>query len=293
TAHTGYQMLFSHYGSMVIDNLSLKTSGGNVLLNCDFENRTAAENYMGDGLGSYTVLSANTLKFDLNGGTGSFLNQIKLTDIPLAITSAVPEKDGFTFLGWSTSKTASEPEYLSGGTYTANSSATLYAVWQEGGVHEHDFGQWKVETAPTCTDTGTEIRVCSVCGAEENRTVPATGHTEGETEVTPPTCTENGRSLVCCTVCGYHISDVPILATGHKFVSGVCTVCGEVDPDYIAGDIDLDGKVTAKDVNVLKKTLSGSENLTGTAADAADVNGDGKVTVADINLLKKKVTGEQ
>ena len=291
TAYTGYQMLFSHYGSMVIDNLSLKSSTGHVYFNCDFENTSAAQGYMGDGLGTLSKLSASTLKFDLNGTAGSLPNQIKLQDIDLAVTDTVPEREGYTFLGWSTDKNATAPEYESGATYSKNSSATLYAVWQSGTVHTHSFGDWVTVTKPTCIDTGLKERTCA-CGEKEQEIIRANGHTEGETEVTPPTCTVNGRSLVCCTVCGYHISDVPILAEGHKYKDGVCTVCCAPESGIIAGDVDLDTKLTAKDVNLLKKIADGTAEVSEAAMTAADVNSDGKINSSDVSSLAKTVSGD-
>ncbi len=291
TAYTDYQMVFSHYGSMVIDNLSLKTSSGYTYWSCDFENRTDAENHMSEGLGVYTDLLVSTVKFNANGGTLAPGNQIKLDNVPLTLTSVKPTKEGFTFKGWATGADATAAQYQSGGTYTANASATLYAVWQEGEEHEHKFGEWTVTTAPTCIEPGVETRTCA-CGEEETRTIPATGHTEGETEVTPATCTENGRSLVCCTVCGYHISDIPIQAAGHRFVSGICTVCGAREPGaVIKGDIDFDGKINLKDANLMKSAILGTVTLEGDAVSAADMNEDEKITSSDMNLLKQEIIG--
>ncbi len=288
-AFTEYQMVFSHYGSMVIDNLTLKSSAGTTYWSCNFENRSDAEGHMSEGLGVYTDLYASTVSYDANGGKGAPANQIKVDGISLAITSDKPTREGYTFMGWATSPDSTEADYASGAAYTADSSAKLYAVWASGEAHEHSFGEWTVTEAPTCIETGIETRVCA-CGEAETRTIPATGHTEGETEVTPATCTENGRSLVCCTVCGYHISDIPIQATGHVFSHGVCTVCGAVDSSFLAGDVDLDGKLTAKDVNILKKAITGTVSLDG-AEERGDMNSDTKLSAADVNMLKKAITG--
>ena len=60
---------------------------------------------------------------------------------------------------------------------------------------EHSFGDWTVSAAPTCTEPGTEKRVCTVCGFAETREIPALGHLAGEpareNEV-EPTCTTPG-----------------------------------------------------------------------------------------------------
>ena len=47
----------------------------------------------------------------------------------LTLSSTKPTRSGYTFLGWSSSSSATSPTYYAGGTYTANASITLYAVW--------------------------------------------------------------------------------------------------------------------------------------------------------------------
>ena len=41
---------------------------------------------------------------------------------------------------------------------------------------EHNFGAWTIDDAPTCTEEGSQYRVCSYCGYTEHETVEATGH---------------------------------------------------------------------------------------------------------------------
>ncbi len=133
SAHTDYQLFFSYLGCMAIDNMSLKSSTGTVYVSTDFENEAAANNIMGDGLGKRTLLAANTISYELNGGEGEVLPQIKVKNKPLTLTSDVPEKSGYTFLGWATAPDAESPEYKSGDIFTTDSSLTLYAIWAEGG----------------------------------------------------------------------------------------------------------------------------------------------------------------
>ena len=96
-------------------------------------------------LNFYAVSSRTiSLTYNANGGTnapsstsatqlwnqnGNVYNTTGLT-----ITSSVPKRDGYTFLGWATSSTAASVRYKSGDTYsftysTANSDI-LYAVWE-------------------------------------------------------------------------------------------------------------------------------------------------------------------
>jgi uncharacterized repeat protein (TIGR02543 family) len=70
------------------------------------------------------------VKFDANGGTGAPGNQTKTYGVTLKLSSTKPTRANYDFLGWSTSKTATTEAYSAGGNYTANSAATLYAVWK-------------------------------------------------------------------------------------------------------------------------------------------------------------------
>lgn len=72
-----------------------------------------------------------TVSYDANGGSGAPAAQTKTQDVALTLSGTRPTRDGYTFLGWATSKTASSAQYQPGGTYTANAAATLYAVWEK------------------------------------------------------------------------------------------------------------------------------------------------------------------
>ncbi len=70
-----------------------------------------------------------TITYNANEGNNPPAAQTKTYGIDLTLTSDQPTRDGYAFLGWSTSNTASTAEYASGATYTQNGNATLYAVW--------------------------------------------------------------------------------------------------------------------------------------------------------------------
>lgn len=55
--------------------------------------------------------------------------------------------------------------------------------------HTHEYSEWKVEKAATCTETGKKYRECD-CGDRQYEDIPA---------------------------------------LGHNFVDGVCTVCGATE----------------------------------------------------------------
>jgi uncharacterized repeat protein (TIGR02543 family) len=71
-----------------------------------------------------------TIKYDANGGTGAPGSQTKSWGVTLKLTSSTPSRENYSFLGWSTSSTATTATYSPGSNYTANASATLYAVWK-------------------------------------------------------------------------------------------------------------------------------------------------------------------
>ena len=68
--------------------------------------------------------------YNANGGSGAPGDQTKWKDQTLTLSGTKPTRTGYSFLGWSTSSTATSATYSAGGSYTANSAATLYAVWK-------------------------------------------------------------------------------------------------------------------------------------------------------------------
>lgn len=71
-----------------------------------------------------------TVSYDANAGTNAPSNQTKTYGVNLTLSTSIPTRTNYNFLGWSTNKTATEPTYKSGDTYTTNASVTLYAVWE-------------------------------------------------------------------------------------------------------------------------------------------------------------------
>ena len=110
-------------------------------------------------------------------------------------------------------------------------------------------GEWTVVKAATCTEDGTEKRTCTICGAEETRTIKAKGHTFGEWTVTKKaTCTEKGSQTRTCSACqATETQDIAV--TGHTFGKWVitkeatrtekglktrtCSVCGATETKVI------------------------------------------------------------
>ena len=83
--------------------------------------------------GSYTIpaLEKFTITYNANGGSGAPSSQTKYYGKTLTLRSTKPTKSGYTFMGWGTSTSDTSVNYNASGSYTANASDTLYAIWRK------------------------------------------------------------------------------------------------------------------------------------------------------------------
>lgn len=86
---------------------------------------------------------------------------------------------------------------------------------------EHVYGDWIVDTAPTCTNAGSAHRVCAICGHNDTKVleIVPTAHVfdyEHAEITTPATCIATGICTATCTECGATETTVlPIDYTAH------------------------------------------------------------------------------
>lgn len=116
-------------------------------------------------------------------------------------------------------------------------------------THTHEFGEWTVKKAATCTEDGINERTCK-CGEAEIESIPAIGHVFSEwEEAKPATCTEKGERKRTCKIC-LETETEEISVSGHVFgeweeakpatctESGerrrVCNKCSETETEEIA-----------------------------------------------------------
>ena len=71
-----------------------------------------------------------TVTYNANGGSGAPGSQTKWKGQTLKLSTTKPTRTGYSFLGWSTSSTATSATYAAGANYTSDAAATLYAVWK-------------------------------------------------------------------------------------------------------------------------------------------------------------------
>lgn len=129
-----------YHGTTLTLSTTKPTKSGSTFLGWGTSSTDTAATYSAGG--SYTnnesvtlyavwsTLTTYTITYNANGGSNAPSSQTKTYGVALTLTSDKPTRTGYDFLGWGTSSSATSVSYYSGGSYTSNSSITLYAIWQ-------------------------------------------------------------------------------------------------------------------------------------------------------------------
>ncbi len=131
-----YGQIYSSSGSSIVSDDD-SGDGMNFMLTLDAVSGSTyylAVKYMKSAsTGSFdiSVKRQYTITYNANGGGSAPEAQTKLHGETLTLSSDVPTRAGFNFLGWATSSSAVSPSYTPGSSFTGNTSQTLYAVWSE------------------------------------------------------------------------------------------------------------------------------------------------------------------
>ena len=77
-----------------------------------------------------------TITYNLNGDgdpttPAAIANQSKTHGLAVPLSMEVPTREGYTFLGWGTTASATAASYQPGDMYSVDQNITLYAVWQQ------------------------------------------------------------------------------------------------------------------------------------------------------------------
>ena len=91
-----------------------------------------------------------TITYNANNGNGAPSSQTKTQGTALTLSSTIPTRTGYTFLGWATSNNAAVADYTAGGNFTTDANTTLYAVWKVV-VPEKVLSNLKVTAPPAKT----------------------------------------------------------------------------------------------------------------------------------------------
>ncbi len=121
---------------------------------------------------------------------------------------------------------------------------------------EHTFGEWQTTVKPTCTEGGEMIRSCSVCGAEETKTIDALGHDYSEqwTVDEEADCVNDGSKSRHCSRCDAKTDVTVIEAKGHT----------EVVDKAVAATCTADGYTEGKHCSVCNAVIKAQEKIAAT-----------------------------
>ncbi|MBE6792093.1 MAG: leucine-rich repeat domain-containing protein [Ruminococcaceae bacterium] len=83
----------------------------------------------------------------------------------------------------------------------------------------HKYGEWETTKHPSCTESGTKVRKCSVCFKVETVTLSPLDHDFSDewTVDEAATCTSAGSKSNHCTRCSATKNNTTILANGHSW----------------------------------------------------------------------------
>lgn len=111
----------------------------------------------------YAVWEANTytITYNANGGSGAPASQKKTYGKNLTLSTAKPTRTNYTFLRWNTNASGTGTSYNSGGTYSVNAAATLYAVWSSNYTKPRITNRkvYRSNSSGTADEEGTYARV--------------------------------------------------------------------------------------------------------------------------------------
>ena len=85
-----------------------------------------------------------SIVYNMNGGLGSIETQTKTHGSNINLSTNVPTRSNYKFLGWGVSPEDKVAKYKPGDVFTVNNNTTLYAVWERLGIaHINVNGTWK------------------------------------------------------------------------------------------------------------------------------------------------------
>lgn len=214
-----------------------------------------------DGVFSYVLDGSkldNEMRFD-NLSDGSYTFQLRVTE------------EGFCPAGGSVQMESEFQSTFKVGTGTVECS--------------HAYNSIRCEE-PTCETDGVMRYYCLLCNESYDEKILSLGHAYVAVSI-PPDCRNNGFTQFTCSRCGAVYQEDAEAALGHQYANGTCTLCGEVDPSLIKGDLTRDGAITSADAVMLARYLADLTTLDAAQLLAADINGDGFVTAADGVMLAR------
>ena len=240
-----------------------------------------------------------TITFDANGGEGVPESITASFGETVELPSFVPERFGYTFLGWSEDPNAEDAPYWPGsGNLGVAGNVTLYAVWEEAWVFDSPYGGGISRTMDFAGQKHYYSFATEWSGNYYLQTL-------GDADTWCTLYNQNGEEVITLNA---EMGEFVYLEDGQTYLIqvektgegiGVIGVDLFFDPptdggeDFIIGDLDENGVVDTDDaVYLLYFTLFGED--THPVYQDCDFNGDGMMDTDDaIYLLYHTLFGEE
>lgn len=113
----------------------------------------------------YAIWDVNTWQVSYNGNSDNVTNvpsaQTKTYGQTLTLSSQVPQKVDYNFLGWNTEANGTGTTYQPGASFTTNAATVLYAQWELAYVKPriNNLTIARCDSAGNTTETGTNLRI--------------------------------------------------------------------------------------------------------------------------------------
>ena len=222
------------------------------------------------------LVSSFTITYDANGGDEAPEAQGKAKDTDIILSSTIPVREGYVFLGWSENKSAEKAEYMAGDVYSKNADAVLYAVWSEEVISVKKITLSSVNTS---LFEGESLKL-------EAQIFPDNAANKNVvwTSSDPDIASVDTEGNVTGIKAGTAVITASAEDGKGSYASCYINVAGS---DWSVGDVNGDGDVNSKDLARLMKYLAGID----INALFPDVNGDGNENVKDLARLMKIIAG--
>ena len=297
---------YFHTGDTITANGHVINLYGNKWYVVSYNGKT----YYADGGYFEEVPETYTVSYNANGGSGAPSSQTKTHGVTLTLSSTKPTRDGYTFLGWSTSSTATSATYSAGGSFTANADTTLYAVWKKNEDTSSKFDA--VVSAPASYSASGEFEVLVyIRNIKVNGGLSRIGFTFSydSNSLTLLNTVNSDNSVDCAKKMPSSWENVSTASAGkiNVFYMNMTDSVTVSADDGIILSFKFKAKSTASsDLTFTVSEAEGSDypnpdvTLKGTGSSAktvyvaymlGDINGNGKIDALDYGLLKRACLG--
>lgn len=195
-----------------------------------------------------TPINSFAVNYDANGGEDAPETQYKILDTPLTLSSEIPVRQGYEFLGWAIAKDSDTVVFHPGDIYEDDAVLYLYAVWQKKSVTSLDISVRTLTV--TAGERGKAVTVMPDPGdAICNITVKNAAKTGNVYTVGSLTVTEGSHNTFLISAVGYSSDVIPVTFTDTE--SGAEVIC------------NVSVKKGTKSITVTAKTVKSTKRILG------------------------------